>query len=544
MKKILSIVFDSKDDGFHAKLIERTSLVLNIYINQIKKLKVENKIEILLVDWGSKKELRWKLNLEKNNFVNFCYVDKEIAYKYDKLFKTKYNHDMALNVGVRRASGQNVLFSPSDQFFSLDGLKNLIRLLSKNENNILDKNLFLIPRKFIERGFFLKNPSIIQYEKYIEKLNFSNVPFKSSKIHNGGGMGGFLARKKLFNQIHGPSYPNLKYFGWRSRHDNDLLKRASNLVDHIDLSSKGITMFKLPYENEGERNKLIKEYKKKFINFRQKYIFDLNKKVEWGLPKHIFKISRYPTKKFIVKKDEQLFEDYLKSGDLNFKINNKFKLLINDIYLKEKKLEYIKKNLIISNIVNGTRTFNYIDFFNMDLSRISFVLNLCNSVKIEAICSQKQDYWEYISENANLNFKGYFKCINDKNINAIERFLKNCEMHKYDTVVYLDKKYKKIGIKKKKLINQFLLKNINSISLILSEVRNINSLTKKFDFIQQEYDFGVYINKKINSKELKFKLSRIFQNNEIKNFSLKYLKSESTYSKYKDALKKIIRYEH
>jgi len=121
LKKILSIVFDSKDDGFHAKLIERTSLVLNIYINQIKKLKVENKIEILLVDWGSKKELRWKLNLEKNNFVNFCYVDKEIAYKYDKLFKTKYNHDMALNVGVKRASGQNVLFSPSDQFFSLDG---------------------------------------------------------------------------------------------------------------------------------------------------------------------------------------------------------------------------------------------------------------------------------------------------------------------------------------------------------------------------------------------------------------------------------------
>ena len=200
--------------------------------------------------------------------------------------------------------------------------------------------------------------------------------------------------------------------------------------------------------------------------------------------------------------------------------------------------------MIISNIVNGTRTFNYIDFFNMDLSRISFVLNLCNSVKIEAICSQKQDYWEYISENANLNFKGYFKCINDKNIYAIERFLKNCEMHKYDTVVYLDKKYKKIGIKKKKLINQFLLKNINSISLILSEVRNINLLTKKFDFIQQEYDFGVYINKKINSKELKFKLSHIFQNNEIKNFSLKYFKSESTYSKYKDALKKIIRYEH
>ena len=110
MKKILSIVFDSKDDGYHIKLIERTSLVLNIYIDQIKKLKLNDENDkimpqknIIEFDDFTKVDLRVGTVIEAENIP-----------KSDKLLKLK----------VDTGLDQRTILSGISKYYSPDEIIN------------------------------------------------------------------------------------------------------------------------------------------------------------------------------------------------------------------------------------------------------------------------------------------------------------------------------------------------------------------------------------------------------------------------------------
>ena len=273
---------DGRNDNYHKNYKERLEIVLNSFLHQIEKFKLQNKIEINFVDFGSKKPLHEELSCINRKNINFLYINETREKYISGNFKGHYNHNLAINIGVRRSKSKFCMFLPSDQFFSENMFHNLVNFLEyniKSNKNFIFKNFFLIPRKILGRDIILKNPSINQLQNYLARMNASRLEFKSSKIHSNGGMGAFLINRKIYNMIGGPINEKLKFFGWRSRSDNDLLRRVSYLVDHVDLSGHGIYIYKLPYSLDADRQSKIIVSKKNFnLNpdkYFNSYIFDI-----------------------------------------------------------------------------------------------------------------------------------------------------------------------------------------------------------------------------------------------------------------------------
>ena len=138
---------------------------------------------------------------------------------------------------------------------------NVYRLFRKSNKELekdiknKEKILYLIPRIFISSQFIYKYPSFNILSNYLCYVNFSSLKYDSTKIHNAGGLGALVISKEMIKKISGLCYEGLPNFGWRSRSDNDLLRRSSYFCKHIDATSKGISMIKFPYDSEGQRKK-------------------------------------------------------------------------------------------------------------------------------------------------------------------------------------------------------------------------------------------------------------------------------------------------
>ena len=97
-------------------------------------------------------------------------------------------------------------------------------------------------------------------------------------------MGALVISREMIKKISGLCYEGLPNFGWRSRSDNDLLRRSSYFCKHIDATSKGISMIKLPHDPDGQRKKNYKLYLKNY-NFDNYEKFYPNKYKYWGKSK-------------------------------------------------------------------------------------------------------------------------------------------------------------------------------------------------------------------------------------------------------------------
>ena len=54
---VLSIVTTNKNDLYHENQLQRTKFILNYFIYSLKKMDAVNKVEYLIVDWGSNEPL-------------------------------------------------------------------------------------------------------------------------------------------------------------------------------------------------------------------------------------------------------------------------------------------------------------------------------------------------------------------------------------------------------------------------------------------------------------------------------------------------------
>ncbi len=120
MGKILTLVYTARNDDYSPDFIQRLETTLNLNVENILNLKLQNQIEIIIIDWGSefKKRLSKKIFLnKKNKIVNIHYVSPKVSKNYSNKWPNFFNESAAYNLGIKKAKSKFVLYTQHDSFF-------------------------------------------------------------------------------------------------------------------------------------------------------------------------------------------------------------------------------------------------------------------------------------------------------------------------------------------------------------------------------------------------------------------------------------------
>jgi hypothetical protein len=270
---LLSIVTVNKNDEYHENQLQRTKFILNYLTYSLEKLNAVFKVEYLIVDWGSTEPL--------SNFfykeVSKCPAIKFINIPHEETEKCELNFDVseAFNIGLKNSLGEHIMFTSPDQFFPLSVFNNLLNILEKPVIYGIQGNEYkLVPRKFLKDDFFINETNMEVVDQYLQSLNHSAMPYPNFPINSGGGAGGNLLKKKQWIEIGG--IKNTK----KHNRGQDLvnLHETSKICSHIDTSTFGSFLLKLPRTKAGFRKTKVDEVKNQlnYLTFRYQSIVNLN----------------------------------------------------------------------------------------------------------------------------------------------------------------------------------------------------------------------------------------------------------------------------
>ena len=227
----------------------------------------------------------------------------------------------------------------------------------------------------------------------------------------------------------------MPYFGLRSRAENDLLKRSSYYLRHIDLSYFGINIFKFP-----RGNKLRDNRRQKLKNriYYSNYEFRENLNLDWGLKKQNLQI-----KDTLPSQIDQSLDMYDESNNFKdyFLVNYKNKGLYKhfyqifriayDTFFQFKDLKDLLNSLSIIQILDNTRILRYIELGSDSLFMPTAVSKSNNSMEILVSYNDKNIgkkniscYWDQLASYLNKRHEGYFSSIQNNNVEILSFFKK------------------------------------------------------------------------------------------------------------------------
>ena len=545
-KKVLSILMTARNDGYHRNYCEKLEYVVNYYGYILNKLNLLNDVNLNIIDWGSKYPLHKKIKIYNNNFksnINFYKVDLKLSNKLSKKIPGKFNHDLAMNLLAQRSDSFYCMVSPSDQIMSIDSLESLIKNLKKDIKN-KEKILYLIPRIFISSQFIYKYPSFNILSNYLCYVNFSSLKYDSTKIHNAGGLGALVISKEMIKKISGLCYEGLPNFGWRSRSDNDLLRRSSYFCKHIDATSKGISMIKFPYDSEGQRKKIY-NFTLKNYNFQSYEKFYPNKYKNWGRSK--IKIKKFNPKIGVLNKI--FFNKNTKESELTSDNKNIQSFFISTIKIGWHSLFSFegKKSLFLAlsiiEILKKLRIFRLIKLGEKSCFETSAISEIHNTVNlnINYISQLNNNFWEKLGSHLNHVHKGYFECYGDEFLEPVLKNL-NEKCDNFESMISMKDTLKK---KNTKLIIDTIIDNEKKFSILIFNnfsQKKIKSINQKFDLLFKYQDISIFINKKFLKENSRNTLiNNIFLLK--KNLTILYLLLRTTHlvKRFKIKLHKLIK---
>ena len=237
---LLSIVCTNKNDNYHVNQLQRTKFLLNYFIYIIEKTGTLNKVEYIIVDWGSNEPFSNYFHKEIStcSAIKFINIPKEETKKCEQNF----DHSKALNIGIENSSGENIMITSSDQFLPLSNFNNLLNILEKpGVYGLRGDEYKLIPRKFLIDDSFIYYQNMETVEMYLQSLMHSAIPYPYYPLNSGAGAGGHLLKKEQFLQIDG-----LKDTKPHNRgQDRVLLHETSQICSHIDTAGFGSFLLKI-----------------------------------------------------------------------------------------------------------------------------------------------------------------------------------------------------------------------------------------------------------------------------------------------------------
>ena len=198
--KLLSILSVVRNDNYYENYLKRLEYTYNYNLRNIEKLNYLDEVELFIVDWGSKIKISDKINIFKKNYqqsIKILYVDDKFASNYNQYSTSSFFNELAENIALNQIDSEFILVQPSDQFFSLSDMSNLLNILKNEKIKNLDK-MFLFQREILPVDFSNKNFTYNYLDFFLENYNYGNSLINSSRIYSAGGLGAFLAKKKKF----------------------------------------------------------------------------------------------------------------------------------------------------------------------------------------------------------------------------------------------------------------------------------------------------------------------------------------------------------
>lgn len=493
---LLSIISTNKNDKYHQDQVQRTKFIINYFIYTLKKLKVEEKIEYILVDWGSDDPFSNYFHKELKNCssVKFINVPKKETIKCDLVYDTS----KALNIGIDNCIGENVLLTSPDQFLPLSIFNNLINLLESPKTYGLKGDEYkLVPRKFLHDNFFIFEDNMEQIDSHLLSLNNSAIPYPQIALNSGGGAGGNLLKRKQLIEIGGIKDTEKHNVG----QDIIIFHEITRNNSYIDTSTFGSFLFKLPRTISGFRQTQLENVKN---------------------PLNYLKFTR--DQKVIDKENITVVDNF----------NPPEKITYLTLKKKIKKINFFKIKEICKTIIDCSYLAN--DFgIDLDQNDIKFILNIKKAIldgKLRNIVLDERQAIRFAScLTSKYSSLRLVVILNSKN-NPLE-VVKFRNKISYD-ILYRNPKF--CGNITVMEFNKDSLKNINNLKnvCIIQEEKGKNSLNLK-----NEFSFFLInsIRKSINNKKVEYIIESELNTRNIYNifftskFFIKYFKS--TYILYR-----------
>jgi hypothetical protein len=278
---VLSIVFSGRDDEYWSGFQHTITLSISYALRLVLQLGLGEKVEIVVVDWGSKTTFLNKLNESLDNDQLGClrgfHIPHNLTDNLDESYK--YHGPKSANFGIKRSRGEYVWWTGADHVFTKIGLFNLVNFL-ENLGSFGSKTPFfgMVPRRQLN---FPAAHSVTHelLDEFFSVINYSLYPYLDSKPNSGGGMGGFLLDRKFWNFLEGYA-EHSGYYGWT---DAQLFFRAQITTVPVDLSEIGFCIFKLPRSSLGRKSRLteMQAVRKQFPNYLRPELHVKNP--NWGV---------------------------------------------------------------------------------------------------------------------------------------------------------------------------------------------------------------------------------------------------------------------
>ena len=500
MSKLLTVMFNVRNDNYYDNNIERIQYCLNYNLQNIIQLKETRNVEFLIIDWGSKVPISKIISVynKGKNLVNFINVNHKIAEANSRAYFNNFNPVKSNNIGFRRAVGNFILHAAHDQILTYKNWQYLLIFLKENIKN--SHKIYYIPRKIINNNFALTFPTFSELDRTLELSASSNLDFRAPSFFVGGGYSA-LMKKNLFYKIRGQNESENPV---NSAGDVDIHNRSMYYVDKEDLGHKGIFFYKLPPFNLDGTNqrKLLKESGIRKFPENPRSLNPNNK--NWGM-------SNY---KFIKTKAQ---------NTLNLKEINHLTLFKKKIEIKYESINFI---YFLKAIFKVTKT-NF--FFNISINNFFFdvkILLLTTNLKIKNIFFYGYNNNYLLSligkelEWLSLFSYDFYSIPMNKNINKqqmlLSLYFQSLKRFGYYKPVFLDKKYNIKNITKNIQGNS----DNNFIQIICNEVPD-NFIKYFFKWLNKEYETVGYLLLKDCKKK------KIFAKIVTKNFNIfKFNKSD------------------
>ncbi len=245
--KLLSFCMFGRDDDYMLDFRYRIATAINHLARSIKNLGQQDKVEILVTDWGSHVPMAQILELspEAADVCRFIYVPPEVIRDTQESEDNFYTA-RAYNVGVRRACGKYILPYSADTLIQEHSLAQILRLLSEEIHLSIDVKCtyFIIPRFDVPWQFLERRPNLEEWDRYLLLLAKNTPPEPVKYFSNFGGAGGFMTHRSIWHKLRGVDESLIKSWGW---HDNDLGMRVSQNYPWLSLSALGVFLYHMEH---------------------------------------------------------------------------------------------------------------------------------------------------------------------------------------------------------------------------------------------------------------------------------------------------------
>jgi hypothetical protein len=175
----LSLVLCARNDRYMGDSLWRLRTALTYTARSVAKLRLENRVEVIVADWGSQKPLHEELWLDEatSSLVSFVVIPPAIALPLQG--DSAFTEVVALNAAARRARGQFIGRIDQDTMVGTRFLSSFFRLQDGAAETPLDQTLLFSARRGVPYRFAVRSPSLSVVERFV-RLRRGSLPVEGA----------------------------------------------------------------------------------------------------------------------------------------------------------------------------------------------------------------------------------------------------------------------------------------------------------------------------------------------------------------------------